>query len=100
MMKTAFSARNQAGNVLLYVLIGIALFAALMFAISRNNRYDTGTVEHAALDAQQIVSYAEKIRNAVEVVMQQNNCLATQVSFENSTVGGYTNGSNNLCQIF
>ena len=89
-----------AGNILLYVLIGIALFAALMFTITRENRYDVGAVENAALYAQQITSYADKVNGAVQNVMMQNGCLASQISFQNSTVAGYTNGALNKCMIF
>jgi hypothetical protein len=90
----------QSGNVLLIVLIGIALFAALMFFISRAKSSDMGTAENAAMYAQQITSYAEKLHGAVQSVMLQNNCLATQVSFENPTAGGYANGANALCKVF
>jgi hypothetical protein len=86
--------------MLLIVLIGIALFAALSFAITRNNRYDTGASENAAIQAQQITSYAEKINGAVQNIMLQNHCLASQISFANSTVAGYTNGANTSCQVF
>jgi len=91
---------DQAGNALLIVLIGIALFAALMFFLSRDKSSDSGSAENAAMYAQQITSYAEKIHGAVQSVLLQNNCLATQVSFENSTAAGYTNGANALCKIF
>ena len=91
---------GAAGNMLLLVLIGIALFAALMFVITRENRYDVGATEDAALYAQQITSYAEKINGAVQNVMMQNHCLASQISLANATVSGYTNGANTSCMIF
>ncbi len=96
----ARNSRKETGNILLIVLIGIALFAALLFVMGRSNRYDTGATENAALAAQEITSYADKINNAVQNVMNENGCLATQVSFQNTTVGGYTNGAANKCMIF
>jgi hypothetical protein len=89
-MKSKF--HSASGNMLLIVLIGIALFAALMFVITRENRYDTGVSEKAALDAQQITTYADKVNGAVQNLMVQNHCLATQISF--------TNGASGKCAIF
>jgi hypothetical protein len=80
------------GNIMLYVLIGIALFAALSFVISRENKYDSGSSEKAALDAAQITSYAEKINGVVQNLMVQNHCRATQISFTNPASGS--------CQVF
>lgn len=91
---------STSGNILLYVLIGIVLFAALMFVLTRENRYDTGSTENAALNAQQITSYAEKVNSTVQNLIMQNHCLPTKISFENSIVSGYTNGANKNCQIF
>ena len=92
--------RKTAGSVLWIVLICIALFAALIFVMTRSNKYDTGSSEKAALDAQQITSYADKINGTVQTLMSQNHCLASQISFANPTMSGYTNGANPLCQVF
>ncbi len=92
--------RKASGNILLIVLIGIGLFAALMFFLSRDKSYDAGAAENAALEVQQITAYAEKINGAVQNVMLQNHCLVTQISFQNTTVAGYTNGANTACMIF
>lgn len=90
------------GNVMVYVLIGIILFAALSFTLTRTTR-GTATIdaEKAALYAHQITGYADKVDGAVNNVMLQNRCLASLLSFENSTIAGYTNGSApNRCKIF
>jgi len=76
--------RNTSGNMLLIVLIGIALFAALSFVITRENHYDTGSSENATLQAQLITSYAEKINGTVQNLMLQNHCLLSQISFTSS----------------
>lgn len=83
---------SVSGNILLIVLICIALFAALMFAITKNNRYDTGASENAAIQAQQITSYADKINSTVQNLMVQNHCLISQISF--------TKGASGSCQVF
>lgn len=89
------------GNMLLIVLIGIALFAALMFALTRNNKYDTGASENAAIQAQEITSYADKINDAVQNVMMQNHCLVSQLSFHYLVGDGYGNASAPTnCMIF
>lgn len=46
------------GNALLFVLIGIALFSALTFTISRGLRGGVDQSQNAALAAQQILTYA------------------------------------------
>jgi len=84
--------RNSSGNMLILILVGIALFAALAMAITRNNRYDNGSTEEAALNAQLITSYAEKVSGTVQTLMTQNRCLSSQI--------GFTNGSTGLCQVF
>ncbi len=98
------SRRADKGNAMLFVLIAIILFAALSFAFTRGGR-DQGKVskEDATIYAQQITSYAEKINNAVQNAMLQNNFLASQLSFENTTVGGYANAGSPVshkCDVF
>ncbi len=98
------SKKRQAGNAMLFVLIGIVLFAALTYMYSKTGR-SAGklSLEEAQLNAQQILSYAEKINGAVQMISLQNNCLATQISFENTTVGGYANAgspANKSCRVF
>lgn len=95
---------RQTGNVLLVVLIGIVLFAALSYTFSRNTRSAAKiSFEDAQLNAQQMISYAEKINGAVQSVSSHNECLASQLSFENTTIAGYANASspaNKKCDIY
>lgn len=97
---TALSAPSVRGNALFIVLIAVALFGAFVFAMSRPPSVDLATPAQNAMYAQDIYSYAEKISGAVQSVMLQNNCRDTQVSFENSTVNGYANGTNDACKVF
>lgn len=93
--------RKTTGNALLFVLIAVALFSALVFTMTRGNRtHGMNTEENAALQAQQVASYAAKLSHAVETVMLQNGCLQSEVSFENNIVSGYDNGAVAKCKVF
>ncbi|MBU6476090.1 MAG: hypothetical protein KGL10_04860 [Alphaproteobacteria bacterium] len=100
MRKKTSAPQNAAGNILLYVLIGIALFAAFMFMITRGDQGSIDTSERAAMDAQQITSYAQKVYGAVQSVMLQNDCRASQVDFTNSQISGYNGSGIAKCQVF
>ena len=96
--------QRQDGNAMFFVLIGIALFAALTYTVVRTSS-TTGKVsmENAQIAAQQIISYAEKINGAVQSVSLQNGCLSSQISFENSKIAGYINPDapgSKKCHIF
>lgn len=58
---------NERGNVLFYILIAVALIAALSFAVSQNGRNSTKAIseERAKLFASEIIEYANNIGNAV-----------------------------------
>jgi len=96
---------RQTGNALLFVLIGIVLFAALAYTFSGSSRSTAKiSFEDAQLNAQAILSYAEKVSGAVQNISLQNSCLASQISFENPTVAGYANAGSpanpNKCRVF
>ncbi|MCK5519170.1 MAG: hypothetical protein KAI61_07130 [Alphaproteobacteria bacterium] len=93
----------QAGNAMLFILIGIVLFSALTFVFARGSRSPSGiSSEDARLYAQEILSYAEKINGAVQTIMLQNGCSGTRVSFENTSVAGYNHvpPSPQKCNVF
>lgn len=89
---------------MLFVLLGIVLFAALTYTFSRTNRTAAKiSFEDAQLNAQKILSYAEKLNGAVQTISLQNSCLASQISFENTTIAGYANATspaNKKCHVF
>lgn len=83
---------SQSGNVLIYTLIGIVLFAAVMFSISKNNDDSSGLAlkGNAKLEAQQILDYSRKVESGVQKLLAKG-CSESQISFENSLVTGYAN---------
>lgn len=64
--------RSERGNALIYVLVAIALFAALSFVLGRQS--DTSEVssiqeERAEITASQIMSYASQAKQAVDQML-------------------------------
>jgi len=93
----------QTGNAMLFVLVGIILFAALTFTFTRSSRSPSSvSSEDARIYAHQILSYAEKINGAVQTIMLQNGCNGTRVSFENTSVAGYDHATAvpQKCRVF
>ncbi len=63
---------TESGNALIYVLIAIALFAALSFTLGRQtDTSEAGTVsdEKAELYATQLISYAAQARSSVDQML-------------------------------
>lgn len=96
---------RQSGSVFVYILLAIALLAALSYAVSRGSRGGTSTLtdQQAKLAAQEIIDYGNSVAAAVQK-LRLRGCSDTEVSFENnvSTVN-YTNPSapsDKSCHIF
>lgn len=81
--------RGERGNALVYVLIAIALFAALSFTLGRQtDTSEAGALseQKAELYATQLISYAAQVRSAVD-----------QMMFTAATdIGGTNGGANGL----
>ncbi len=84
--------RTDSGSVIIWILIAVALFASLSFAVSQMMRSDGGADaiadEKAALIASEILDYARTMRESVQV-MKIDGCEDTDISFENDAVSGY-----------
>ena len=76
--------RSQAGNVLFLILIAVALFAALSYAVTSSSRSGGGGVEKdkAKLVASQMVQWASSMEQGITRMKLINRCTNAQLSFE------------------
>ncbi len=95
--------KDQSGNVLFYILIAVALLAALSYAIAQSGRSSGSNIssERAALYATEIIEYGNIISQAVSQI-RLRDYKDTEISFENNVVSGYTNANctDSECEIF
>ena len=92
----------EKGNALFMVLIAIALFAALSFAIT-NSGSSGKTIddETIALDAAQIVQFSNMLAVTTQRLMILNDCSESELNFDNDVYSGYTNGPRDSnCSLF
>lgn len=88
---------NQNGNILFLILIAVALFAALSYAVTSSNRTNEGGLQRdkARLIASRIIQYGNELENQINRLMVINGCSDTQISFERRPFNGsdslYTN---------
>jgi hypothetical protein len=81
---------KQQGNVLFLILIAVALFAALSYAITGSSRSggDQITDTKARIAAGQLIQYLGDIEKAVTRVMLINGCNDRMISFERAPFDG------------
>lgn len=93
----------ESGNVFVFVVLGIVLFAALMFVVSRGMTESPGALsgKTAKLAAADMLDYAQKLERTVER-LQQRSISENDLSFENPVVAGYANGNcvDSSCKVF
>ena len=94
---------NQSGNVLFYILIAVALLAALSFATTQGTRGSGGQIskEQARLHAVEMIGYGNMLAQAVSQ-LRLRGYSDTEISFENGIVSGYTNPNctDDECKVF
>ncbi|MEQ8403606.1 MAG: hypothetical protein RKE49_00815 [Oceanicaulis sp.] len=73
----------RSGNVLFLILLAVALFAALSYAVTQSSRSGGKDIseEDARLAASQIIQYATLIEQTVTRLRLSNGCRDTQISF-------------------
>ncbi len=95
--------RSERGNVMIYILIGTALFAALGFAVAQSNRGsgDALSAERNSLSASEIIEYGTLLSNAASQ-LKLRGFGDTGLSFKNNIETGYVDGncSEDACRIF
>lgn len=95
---------HQRGNVLFLILIAVALFAALSYAVTQSSRSgaDGVTKDKARLIAGEILNYGTMMEQAVTRLRTINRCGETQISFVNGIDTNYTNPSSpgTTCHVF
>lgn len=76
------------GNALFLILIAVALFAALSYAITNSSR-GSGSIdrEQAILHSTQIIQYAQSISTAVQRLKIIGGCQDSQLSFNYDSDG-------------
>lgn len=74
----------QSGNMLVWILIMVALFAALSYAMMQGSRTSatTATTEKARLMAAEIIQYAVGTKSAVKSMLVGSRCTERQISFD------------------
>ncbi len=100
-MKRSFSP-SQHGSGLLMILMVVVLFAALSYAISRQATGTKGlSEERYKLQASEIIDAGTRFADTVSR-LRLKGVSSTQISFENTVVGGYANGgcSSDSCKVF
>lgn len=97
--------KHQSGNALFLILIAVALFAALSYAITTSGR-GGGNIdrETAAIQAAQITQTAQQVESVVQRLQLLSSCSGTEISFENPTSPqDYTNSNTPIdgsCFVF
>ncbi len=95
---------SQRGNAMIYILVGIFLFAALAYTFVKSGKSGQGklTDRQADVAATEILGYAGTISKAVDR-LRQKGCSEQQISFENSLDALHTNPSapsSHECDLF
>lgn len=79
--------RSAKGSVILIILVAIALFAGLVYAIMGNRGGSQGTMarEQAATQASKIVAYLSGLKNGTNLLVTGNRCRESLLDFGNTT---------------
>ena len=97
------SARNsEQGNVFMFILIGIVLFAALGMTVSRGFQSSTTSnlsKREAELAASEILTYAQSIERAINR-LRRNNVSESDISFDHPDLTGYDHAQPNTNKVF
>lgn len=96
---------KKEGNVLFIILLCVALFALLSYAVTGTTRSTGGDTskEQSTLTASEFAQYGTSMESAIQRMRISNGCTDTQISFENPIVAGYVNPNapaDGTCHVF
>lgn len=79
----------NSGNILFLILIAVALFAALSYAITSSSRTGESGIakDKAKLKASELIQFMSEIENGVNRAKVINGCTDSQLSFYHSSYG-------------
>ena len=78
--------KSQSGNVLFLILIAVALFAAISYAVTSSNRSNGTNIskDKAKANAASIVQYSASLRHGILRMKLSNGCTDGTLDFSNS----------------
>lgn len=85
--------KTTSGNILLYVLLGVALFGALSFSLTKQlgtgGMTGTLTENQARLKAESLINYATSVKSVIEQMHTMMNILPDEFDFVKLGETGY-----------
>lgn len=94
---------GERGSIIFYILIAVVVFAALTYAVATSLRGNGTSLnsQQTSLAASDIIATGNRLVEAV-TRLRLRDIPKDFISFENSTVTGYTNGAcaSGTCKVF
>ena len=95
---------SQNGNVLWFILLAVALLAALTMVLARGSSTvgQTGDVEQRRIKISQILRYTKSIEAGIQNALL-NGCSENGISFDSPVISGYSNArapNDKSCPVF
>lgn len=95
---------SSSGNVLFLILIAVALFAALSYAVTSSSRTGDSSLskDKAKIAASQIIQYATEVENGINRMLLINGAQNYALDLKHSTTvyQGTTSCAKTTCQLF
>jgi hypothetical protein len=93
--------RNESGNALFMILIGVVLFAALAFTFTKGSQQggESISIRQSELATSDIISFGQRVSRTIDGMLRQGKS-ETQISFEG--LNTYTNAActDDSCKVF